>query len=484
MRYGHRHHLEECAGRKRFAKSVAKTSRDQEEVDCVDASFSNDRKKNKKRSGKVHLRYRPLQLDLPLEGLAASVVGVKESHWWTDEHQDQASSTPERFITCPRSSAEEAEFVRRALRESQEEANLQQAIRESLRQSPVTLETNDFQHTLEPADFQLANLGRSGLVGQRSAPCIASDVVDADICMASAQVPLAAWLTPSVSSPGDSMRTSVATPKALRWEQAVKRAARIAAGYVAVAVEAVTRAVKVPEAAGEATEELGRTFPTVPVVGSPPAPSEHLRVLELAMPTPGSGYPACWDAAVRGSGRPHSLGQSSEEFRAVVDYFHVTVGSPGLEVQEVVRLQNPRVYERCDSGPDLDTIMFHGCKSQANEDSIIAHGFQVQRCMSGGQNFGTWFAYYASYSNSGYAFRDQKQNLHLFVCVVSSKHVVLDNTTMRVVGQGCAYPLWLLKYKCPASSFSTAPALVPRKATTAFAPKGFHVVRDGAWVLE
>merc|ERR1712232_1158833 len=104
---------------------------------------------------------------------------------------------------------------------------------------------------------------------------------------------------------------------------------------------------------------------------------------------------------------------------------------------------------------------------------IIANGFDVNCCKSGGRKFGTWFAYAASYSNSGFVFVDRQAIRHLFVCVVSSKHVVLDNATMRVVGEGCAYPLWLLKYKESTSKVSRS-----RKAHTppAPAPENFYVV--------
>merc|ERR1711879_943216 len=108
-------------------------------------------------------------------------------------------------------------------------------------------------------------------------------------------------------------------------------------------------------------------------------------------------------------------------------------------------------------------------------------------CKSGGHRFGTWFAYGASYSNSGFVFVDRREIRHLFVCMVSSKHVVLDNATMRVVGEGCAYPLWLLTY-CVTRSSSTvraasAPAPKSSKPTSS-ASKRFYVVKNGSWVLE
>jgi hypothetical protein len=44
----------------------------------------------------------------------------------------------------------------------------------------------------------------------------------------------------------------------------------------------------------------------------------------------------------------------------------------------------------------------------------------------------------------------------LFICVVCYTEVVQDNSIMRVVGQDCAYPMWLLKYERP------RPVLPPR----------------------
>merc|ERR1719245_1716960 len=90
--------------------------------------------------------------------------------------------------------------------------------------------------------------------------------------------------------------------------------------------------------------------------------------------------------------------------------------------------------------------MFHGCKSLANEALIIADGFSISKCVSGGASFGTWFAYNSSYSNSGYAI-NLGDTRHMFVCTVSdTKDVALDNLVMRVVGQDCAYPMWCLAY--------------------------------------
>lgn len=376
--------------------------------------------------------------------------------------------------------------MRAAIRESQEEANLRQAIQQSLQQCPAIPEPAPEHLDLRPqpwcppepesVSLQLARPTKSGLLRQRSAPCIASELADAEVRMASAQVPLAAWRSPFASPARNATRTRGAT----RWEQAVERAACAANAYAVGARKRGNPAKTKPKATAPTrgvAEEPWRLYPTVPVCGRPPAPIEHHRVLELAMPEkPRDPLPRCSNADFRG--RTHGrVMPYSEEYEAVIEYFRATVGRYAtFEVQELIRLQNRYLY---DSGPGPDTIMFHGCKTLANESSIIAHGFQVKCCKSGGQQFGTWFAYGAEYSNNGYAYVDPQGIRHLFVCVVSSKHVVLDNPCMRVVGQGCAYPAWLLKYKCDISTRA-----VYRKVRTASAPSTFYVVRGGSWVLE
>merc|ERR1711862_521832 len=101
---------------------------------------------------------------------------------------------------------------------------------------------------------------------------------------------------------------------------------------------------------------------------------------------------------------------------------------------------------------------------------------------------GSWFAYEAAYSDSGFAFNDSSGIRHMFICVVSNAHVVLDNTVMRVVGSSCAYPLWIIKYthqrSATAHTFNVGPygrwggglAAVP-----VVAPNGWEA-RDGQWV--
>ena len=120
-----------------------------------------------------------------------------------------------------------------------------------------------------------------------------------------------------------------------------------------------------------------------------------------------------------------------------------------VNVGAVNRIWNPKTYSDFIKTVDCRklTMMFHGCRSLDNEKKIIENGFQVQKCVSGGANFGTWFAYNASYSDSGFAYRNAHGITHLFICMVGDVNVKLHNTTMKVVGQGSAYPLYLIEYK-------------------------------------
>jgi len=494
MRHGHRHHLEECSGRNGFAKSVARRPRDdkEEKVDCLDARSSKARNTKNRKNDKSRLAYRSLELHRHVEGLGASAEAIDEAQWWKEEDRAQASLRLTSFAVAPISSAEETAFLQMALQESEEEANLQRAIQESLRQSPASPESADFKTAREPADLKKApepadrqqgRPERLRLLRQRSAPCIASEFTAAETRMAYVHVPLTAW----PSSRQNAMGIGGATPTETHWEQAVERAARAAKEYVFVAGER-RKPVKPPDTVAVPTANAVEAYPRVPIRGRPPAPSQHQRVLELAMPTHRRkyrDYPACWEDV----GGRHTKVQlprvnpSSEEYHAVTDYFNATVGRYGrIEVKELIRLQNPWAYDRYDPG-FASTVMFHGCRSQANEDSIIADGFRVSCCKSGGHRFGTWFAYSASYSNNcGFVFVDGQEIRHLFVCVVSSKHVVLDDDERRVVGEGCAYPLWLLKYK--QGTWNVRPWKAAKGSSRKAAPKSFHVVRGGSWVLE
>merc|ERR1712032_413767 len=241
---------------------------------------------------------------------------------------------------------------------------------------------------------------------------------------------------------------------AVRWEEAMAKAEQIAAVYRPVQPSALppqpSRAA--PAAVQPPLQPPARSFPNP---GKPSDPEMHRQLIKLISPGP-DAIPSCWQGGVC----DHVVSSDSEEYKAVTDYFVQTVGRKDHRLMELTRLQNAGVYKRYLGkrwyDPSNETVMFHGCRSQSNEDSIRSIGFQIARCCSGGQNYGTWFAYNASYSDSGYAFDDHEGVRHLFICVVCYTEVVQDNSIMRVVGQDCAYPMWLLKYERP------RPVLPPR----------------------
>lgn len=143
----------------------------------------------------------------------------------------------------------------------------------------------------------------------------------------------------------------------------------------------------------------------------------------------------------RSGGGPGVVHPGSDEYKLVTAHFLGTLGGRDAKIHSVQSLRSRDIR--------LGTsqrVMFHGCKTTVNERAIVADGFNVTQCVSGGRNYGTWFAYHSAYSDGGFAFNDSHGIRHMFVCLVSDAHVVLDNSTMRVVGQGCACPRWILQY--------------------------------------
>jgi len=272
-----------------------------------------------------------------------------------------------------------------------------------------------------------------------------------------------------------------------RWQEAQARASLAAERYA-------VNIVRVVHSEGRAKAPLTKLAP-------PQAPNSHSSADRFLQPPPGAGGPCddeLHDDVLKfvdvASGRKAPLSRcrfrspaaktrairsDSEEYKAVIAYFQRTLQKPSVTVRELRRLEDPAVAY---SPRSAETIMFHGCRSFANEASILKNGFQVSKCYSGGSNFGTWFAYNASYSDSGFAIIEPSGLRHLFICVVNYDYTVLDNTTMRVVGQNCAFPLWLVSYQYPATVARPASRL--QNAAKAPIPKTFYVVRDGKWVQE
>jgi len=161
-----------------------------------------------------------------------------------------------------------------------------------------------------------------------------------------------------------------------------------------------------------------------------------------------NGLPRCWDVDAKlNSTNCVAVDPCSEEFNAVTSYFRGTLGWLPT-ICGVQRVQNHNIYTKFKGrGEPGLTMMFHGCRSMGNETNILQNGFQVSKCISGGHNYGTWCAYASAYSDSGFVFVEGSGIRHIFLVVVSHGHVVLDNPTMRVVGQDSVYPLWLITYQ-------------------------------------
>lgn len=187
--------------------------------------------------------------------------------------------------------------------------------------------------------------------------------------------------------------------------------------------------------------------PAVPAQGAAPAGRFEQELKALLAPGDGdNSLPRCWSEQA-GSVSLFDVPASTAEFKNVKGHLLATLNAGGdVRVEKVTRVQNPAVYRafRRDGG---ESIMFHGCKSQENEASIVKNGFRVDQCRSGGNNYGTWFAYISSYSDGGFAFDDVNGWRHLFVCLVSRHGLKRDDQRMRVVGQGGAYPQWIISYR-------------------------------------
>jgi len=291
----------------------------------------------------------------------------------------------------------------------------------------------------------------------------------------------------SLCSSGDDAPLPRRRHSALAWEAAQKRAEDVAKAYLQSHHNKRSESAQSRRRRRQLQPALP---PSIPVTvhhpqwipreeqqGSHAPQFEHQQGLALAAAKQAAA--ACAPKLKTPTNFQVEVAEGSAEYCAVIDYFQSTV----LRSDEIVglsRLQNATVYRRFASNHSDEelSVMFHGCGSPSNEESIMRHGFQVSHCRSGGQNFGTWFAYNAKYSDAGYTFRDEKGVDHIFVCLVSRRCVVVDNMTMRVVAQDCAYPLWLLRYRRSPDAIRSARTR-PRQG-----PAFFFVVKDGKWLRE
>lgn len=217
-----------------------------------------------------------------------------------------------------------------------------------------------------------------------------------------------------------------------------------------------------------AAEQSREEEPLIPI--ELPGCAELTTMVQSAGPP--RNHPAFWrglSSAPEASGSPMenllvNLPLDSVEAKLVRDQFIFNYGAPKtwsdkmLEVKAVQRIENQQVYQRYweqgvgDGLHKTESVMFHGCKNEANQNSIIANGFQTKCGKSpiSGANAkdGSWFAHISSYSDGSYVYVDRSTGWrHIFVCMVLGFQPLKDNATMKVVRQDRAYPQWLLTYK-------------------------------------
>ena len=162
--------------------------------------------------------------------------------------------------------------------------------------------------------------------------------------------------------------------------------------------------------------------------------------------------PPTWTLASSGDGYALRcvVPKDSAEYNSVVQPFLATLHAASPPpIRRLERIQNPEVYAKfVASHTGSEGWFYHGCRQGMDaEISIIRGGFNVNRCVSGGANFGTWFAYNSQYSCGGYAFTDETRGMHLFVCRVATENPAMHTPgTMIVVRQDMAYPSYLVVF--------------------------------------
>lgn len=264
MRHGHLQFLVDCCGRNNFSKSVAwqkQGSSEEAQIHCFNTKPSKTKDTRKRKAGKV--RHESVVCD------------------WVEDFgvlSEDVIMPPIRLALAPRSLAEESDFLQRALQESEQEANLQRAIQESEEEANLQAamresfrESQSQTSSAVPNSLQLQTLRPAvlGLLRQRSAPCIALEVADAETRMDRVYVPLTAWhAAPRV----------LHKRSAIPWEEAVEKATSNAERYKFQPVRTEPSQTKSAPPLALSAESL-QTYPTVPVYGRPPAAAEHSRVL-------------------------------------------------------------------------------------------------------------------------------------------------------------------------------------------------------------
>ena len=171
--------------------------------------------------------------------------------------------------------------------------------------------------------------------------------------------------------------------------------------------------------------------------------SDAQSIDQLVMPR-NDGMPRCWDK--HSNSMWVEVDPESKEFKLVEGHLRQTLQTT-VRTVKVLRIQNEKIFKTF-SRDTAESIMFHGCKSEANEGSIVAHGFSLSTCKSlVNDQRGVWFSHTSEYSNRSFAFSDTNGWRHLFVCIVSKHGLLKNDGQMRVVDQFGAYPQWIVHYQ-------------------------------------
>jgi len=183
------------------------------------------------------------------------------------------------------------------------------------------------------------------------------------------------------------------------------------------------------------------------------------------MQADGRGIPSFWSGNCTDLVPVVAVEKDSFEYRVVSSAFIGNMRDTTMQeiisqcytISAIQRVENKGAFlrykaQRDSDGPSAEeTLMIHGCRSESNENSIAQQGFIAS-------GSGTWFAYFAPYSDGGYAFSDRHGDKHLFIAVVLKAHAALEEGTKpkpenirqrhcRVVKQDRAYPQWIVRYR-------------------------------------
>jgi hypothetical protein len=138
----------------------------------------------------------------------------------------------------------------------------------------------------------------------------------------------------------------------------------------------------------------------VPVPAAPVAPRAKQKPKPMTRSTVQSRLRVGEEEALQFSKAKRSGGklhESSDEYRCIAKYFKDTLGATDVVIHGLERCSGAGA-SRFRAGA-AQRIMFHGCKAIGNERAILSDGFKVSQCVSGGRNYGSWFAYAAAYSD-------------------------------------------------------------------------------------